>query len=111
MAVVSRAEFEAKASEKPFASAQVVAIPELPDVSVNDAPESFKVEPVKRKPNGKDPWFYLQHPDCTDSFKPDCTMTVVGETVEIKGGRVDTQVEAVRDELIRQSWRWMNEEF
>lgn len=111
MGVVSRKEYEEKASKAPSLPPQAVAMLELPDVGETPAPESFEEPPAKRKPNGSDPWYYLQHPECTDSFKPECEIEIAGEIVEVKGGRVETQIKAVRDELIRREWRWMNEEF
>lgn len=110
MSVLSRKDVEAsgKLKSKLDLPVQVVetkpvetlALPELPPPRV-----------AKVKPKADAPWFYLQHPDCTDSFKPECKMEIAGESVEVISGRVETQVEAVRAELCRQGWRWMNEVF
>lgn len=109
MAVLSRKEAEALGKLKSFdgvtapvvkKQVEALEIPELPPPRIE-----------KRKPKADGPWFYLQHPDCTDSFKPSCKMEVAGEQIEVVSGRVETQVETVRAELCRQGWRWMNEVF
>ena len=110
MAVLSRKNAEASGKLKSKLDIPVPVVEALP-VEVPALPELPPPRVEKKKPKGDDPWFYLQHPDCTDSFKPECTMEVAGERIEVKSGRVETQVEAVRAELCRLGWRWMNEVF
>jgi hypothetical protein len=111
VAVLSRKEAEAsgKLKSKQDVPASVSVKHELETAVILPELPPPKVE--KRKLKFSDPWFYLQHPDCTDSFKPECTIEIAGERVEVVSGRVETQVEAVRAELCRQGWRWMNEVF
>lgn len=111
MAVLSRKEVElsGKLKSKLDYSAPIEIKPKLETEIILPELPPPKVEKKKRKAD--DPWFYLQHPDCTESFKPDCKMEIAGEMVEVISGRVETQVEAVRAELCRLGWRWMNEVF
>jgi hypothetical protein len=108
VSVLSRKEVEAGKLKGFPATLPVVAEEPRIEATIEETPEE---KPRKKKPKGDDPWFTLQHPDCTDSFKPDCMIEVAGEQVKIESGRVETQVEAVRVELCRQGWRWMNEVF
>lgn len=110
MAVLSRKDVEASGKLKSKLDLPVKVVEAKP-VEVPALPELPPPRVAKVKPKGDDPWFYLQHPDCTDSFKPECKMEIAGETVEVKSGRVETQVDAVRAELCRLGWRWMNEVF
>lgn len=110
MAVLSRKDAEKAGKLKGTPAAPARAVKPLP-AEAPALPELPPPRVAKVKPKADAPWFYLQHPDCTDSFKPECKMDVAGESVEVKSGRVETQVEAVRAELCRQGWRWMNEVF
>jgi hypothetical protein len=110
VAVLSRKDAEASGKLKSKLDLPVTVV--QPKLETSPAlPELPPPKMEKKKPKADAPWFYLQHPDCTDSFKPSCKMEVAGETVEIISGRVETQVDAVRAELCRQGWRWMNEVF
>lgn len=66
---------------------------------------------AKKETLPDDPWFVFQHPECTASFRPNCTMNLLGESITVENGRIETQNTSVRDELKRQGWRWMNEEY
>ena len=110
MAVLSRKDAEASGKLKSKLDLPARVVESLP-VEVPALPELPPPRVAKVKPKADAPWFYLQHPDCTDSFKPEGKMEVAGESVEVKSGRVETQVETVRAELCRQGWRWMNEVF
>lgn len=110
MAVLSRKDAEASGKLKSKLDLPSPVVESLP-VEVPALPELPPPRVAKVKPKLDAPWFYLQHPDCTDSFKPEGKMEIAGESVEVKSGRVETQVETVRAELCRQGWRWMNEVF
>jgi len=107
MPVLSRAEVEAGV-RKNLAPAEASPVSEaekpLP-------PATEPIEPGKPRASAGDPWFSLQHPDACDGNRIDATIEVAGETVEIERSRVETQSLAVRDDLIRRGWRWMNEVF
>jgi len=111
LAVVSRKQFESGEFGQPAPrTAEPQDVPEIAEPEV--IPEAPK---PKGKPKADDPWFYLMHPDATDSNRITCAFDIEvdgqKEKVEIERGRVETQISAVRDDLIRRGYRWMNEEF
>ena len=110
MAIYSRKEIEAGALKKSIPVSKAEKLPEPVKKEVKPStPEPVKQE--AKKYTADDPWYTLQHPECTRSFRPSCKMTVNGETVEMENGRIETQNVSLRDSLIKMGYRWMNEEF
>jgi hypothetical protein len=107
MAVLSRKQVESGQVQEPVrASIQetAIALPELP-------------EPVaqKKKPKPDDQWYILGHPDVTESSQISAAfeIDIDGDSfqIELERGRVETQFKAVKDELVRRGYRYLNEEF
>lgn len=113
MAVLSYREAEAKKAEE-----TALTSPPLAEHTEVMAPVEVTEEvPILTRPKPKidDPWFRFEHPDMTKSCQPSGTLVLpiegIEEKVEVKRGRVETQIPAVRDELLRMGYRWMNERF
>ena len=54
--------------------------------------------------------FSLMHPDFTEDSRLDrFAVKVAGLELVATGGRIETSLESVKDELVRRGWRWMNE--
>ena len=104
MAVISAREFKRVQEVKPE-----------PIVSTAEPEEDFLGIAPRKKPKADDPWFYLEHPDNSPGNLISCKFDLIigedKESVEIERGRVETQVVAVKDELVKRGYRFMNEEF
>lgn len=109
MAVYTRKQIESgqltEPARAPIPEPTAITLPELPE------PEPEQ----KKKPKPSDKWYVLGHPDVTDSgpISAKFTIEIEGDSYEIdlERGRVETQFTAVRDELVRRGYRYLNEEF